>query len=72
MPVFSCQFRGKSVCVTYDRSAGNQVVWIANVVLDGCARSIDGITAQRSTCVQADITDSVIRGLEWICKPRDS
>lgn len=71
MPVFSCDYRGSKVCITYDRSVGDQVVWIANVVLNGRAQSVDGMTMQRSPCVRDDITDAVIRGLEWICKPHD-
>jgi hypothetical protein len=59
------------VRITYDRSVGDQVVWIANVVLNGQAQSVDGMTMQRSKCVQDDITHAVIRGLEWMCKPRD-
>lgn len=71
MPVFSSDFRGSRVCITYDRSFGDQVVWIANVVWDGRAQSVDGLTIQRSKCVQDDIKDAVTRGLEWMCRPRD-
>lgn len=70
MPVFSSHFRGSRVRITYDRSFGDQVVWIADVVLDGHAQSLDGMTTQRSLCIQDDITEAVIRGLEWTCKPR--
>ncbi len=65
--MFSCDFRGCTVCVTYDGSLDDEVIWIANVMLDGQARSIDGTIAARSRHVQADVSGAVIRGLEWVC-----
>jgi hypothetical protein len=39
-------------------------------VLGGRGQSIDGATALRSGCIQAEIAQSVRRGLEWVDKPR--
>lgn len=55
------------MCITYDGSLGDEVIWIANVVLDGQVQSIDGTTTVRSKHIQAEITRSVIRALEWTC-----
>ena len=68
MNFFSSHFRGMRVCVFYDCSLGDQVIWIANVVLDGRARSIDGITTPQSANIQAEIALAVARGLEWVCQ----
>jgi hypothetical protein len=65
---FCCDFLGAKVRVRYVRSGDEEAIWIANVVLDGRARSIDGATALQTTCTQSDITRSVMRGLEWVRK----
>ncbi|WP_165418472.1 hypothetical protein [Dyella amyloliquefaciens] len=66
MNVFSCHFRGARVSVIYDGDLGGEIFWIANVILDGHAQSIDGAFSVQSTHIQADITRAVIRGLEWV------
>lgn len=66
MHVFCCHFRGARVCVTYDGGLGDEVIWIANVMLDGHAQSVDGALAVQSMRVQAEITRAVFRALEWV------
>jgi hypothetical protein len=70
MKTFTCNFRGARVCVSYDVSGDEEAIWIADVVLGGRSRSIDGATALGSGCIQAEIAQSVRRGLEWVDKPR--
>lgn len=68
MNVFSCHFRGARVWVTYDGGPGDEVIWIANVMLDGHAQSVDGAIAARSMHIQAEITRAVFRALEWVSR----
>ena len=68
MNVFSCHFRGARVRVTYDGGFGDEVIWIANVMLDGHAQSVDGAVAVQSMHTQAEITRAVIRALEWVSR----
>ncbi|RAO74854.1 hypothetical protein CA260_18790 [Dyella jiangningensis] len=65
---FSCYFLGAQVRVRYERSGDEEAIWIANVVLDGRVRSIDGAAALQTPCAQSDVTRSVLRGLEWVRK----
>ena len=65
---FCCYFLGAPVRVRYEHSGDEEAIWIANVVLNGRPRSIDGAAALRSRCAQADVTRSVLRGLEWVRK----
>lgn len=68
MNVFSCHFRGSRVCVTYEGGLGDEVIWIANVMLDGRAQSVDGAVAVKSRHTQAEITRAVFRALEWVSR----
>jgi hypothetical protein len=66
MKTFICNFRAAQVLVSYDDSTNEEAIWIANVVLGGRFQSIDGATALSSGCIQAEITQSVTRALEWV------
>ncbi len=66
MKTFICNFRRATVCVSYDEWNDAEAIWIASVVLDGRFHSIDGATALHSGSIQAEITQSVMRGLEWV------
>lgn len=72
MKTFTCNFRGARVSVFYAYGSDEEAIWIANVVLGGRVQSIDGATALRSRSIQADIAQSVKRGLEWFDQSCDS
>lgn len=63
---FCCYFLGAQVRVRYENSCDEEAVWIADVVLDGRARSIDGAAPLQTACTRTDVTRSVLRGLEWM------
>jgi hypothetical protein len=65
---FSCYFLGALVHVRYEHSGDEEAIWIADVVLNGHARSIDGAATLQTACARNDVTRSVLRGLEWMRK----
>jgi hypothetical protein len=65
MDHFICNFRGLPVRVWFQRTDANETFWIANVELEGVALSLDGTIFLCGELDQFEVTESVVRALQW-------